>query len=293
VTIAANCLSFAPQAAHIQAGMISTSRVGILLPSVVIQTRSSRAGHQVRLFRSGYPSTLSSPTALSRLLSYSVASPLSHRAPAFTQFSLGRLHRYLHRWTQNSLRVGAKAAVYLGGGSEISLRGVKATIRGHATQRKFLTVKPGAYSRGCRLILLVATALALDWLAIGTIVRTHTRTNRRVINASPSPQSETKSGRLEANPENDPVQDFCGGVPLSDRATTGTTQQLLHGSSTSFLLSVPWILLTFHLAALQNVLCPEFASAQTLRDANLHSSSQGWNPTKILRSLFTRSSLGW
>ena len=58
-------------------------------------------------------------------------------------------------------------------------------------------------------------------------------------------------------------------------------------SRTSFVLSVPGISLTFHLAALQNVLCPGFASAQMLRDANLNSSSRRYIPTRTLRLSFT------
>jgi hypothetical protein len=118
VTIAANCQLSTPQVAHVQARRIATFRVGISVPSVVIQTRSSRAGIQVRPFRSGFLSTLSSLTAYSRLPAYRAASSLSR-----TQFPVGRLHRYLKQWTQDNLRAGAKAAVYLGRGSEISLRG--------------------------------------------------------------------------------------------------------------------------------------------------------------------------
>jgi hypothetical protein len=73
-----------------------------------------------------------------------------------------------------------------------------------------------------------------DWLATGTIVRTHAKTNRRVINTRPSPQSETKSRRAEANQGHDPAQDPCRGVPLSDRTNTGTIQQLPLGLRTSF-----------------------------------------------------------
>jgi hypothetical protein len=58
-------------------------------------------------------------------------------------------------------------------------------------------------------------------------------------------------------------------------------------SRTSFVLSVPGISLTFHLAALQNVLRPGFASAQMLRDADLNSSSRRWIPTRTLRALHT------
>jgi hypothetical protein len=77
---------------------------------------------------------------------------------------------------------------------------------------------------------------------------------------------------------NNPSQDLCRGIPLNDRATTGTTQQLLHDSRTCFVLSVPCILLTFHLAALRKALCPGFVSAQMLRDTILNSSSRGRIP---------------
>ena len=118
VTIAANCQLSAPRVAHVQVRRIAASRVGIPVPSVVIQTRSSRAGIQVRPFRSGFLSTLSQLAACFRLLAYCVASSLPR-----TQFPVGRIHRYLKQWTQDNLRAGAKAAVYLGRGSEISLRG--------------------------------------------------------------------------------------------------------------------------------------------------------------------------
>jgi hypothetical protein len=66
-------------------------------------------------------------------------------------------------------------------------------------------------------------------------------------------------------------------------------QQLPQYSRTSSALSVPWISLTFHLAALQNIpQCPGVTSAQTLHDANLHSISQGRIPSKIIRPPFIR-----
>ena len=103
--------------------MISTPGVWISDPSTIIRTRSSRAGPQVRPFRPVFSSTLSSPTTCSWLLSYRFASSFPRRALTLTQFPVGRLHRYLHRRTQNNSRAGAKATVSLGGGSEISLRG--------------------------------------------------------------------------------------------------------------------------------------------------------------------------
>jgi hypothetical protein len=118
VTITATFQLSTPRVAHIQARRITASRVGVSVPSVVIQTRSSRAGIKVRPFRSGFHSTLSSLTACFRLLAYRAASSLPR-----TQFSVGRIYRYLKQWTQDNLRAGAKAAVYLVRGSEISLRG--------------------------------------------------------------------------------------------------------------------------------------------------------------------------
>ena len=152
-------------------------------------------------------------------------------ALALTQFSVGRLHRYLHRRTQNHLRAGAKTAC-LGSGSgmgyliaeALELALVKATIRGHAIHLQV------PYNR---------TSTGLNWLVTGTIIRTHTETNRRVSDARLSPQSETKSRRAEANRGNDTLQGLCRGVPLSDRATTRTIQHPLQDSRTSFVLSVP------------------------------------------------------
>ena len=117
MTIATNCQLSTPQVAHAQAGRIAASRMGIPVPSVVIQTRSCRAGISVRPFRSGFFFTLSSLTASSRLPAYRAASSLSR-----TQFPVSHLRRHLKQWTQDNLRVGAKATVYLGRGSEISLR---------------------------------------------------------------------------------------------------------------------------------------------------------------------------
>ena len=83
---------------------------GRLLP---VQTRSFRAGLQV----SPLPSRIHFPTlTINTLSSASISrgiSPLFSRALAFTQFPVGRLHRYLKQRTQGGMRVGAKAAVYL------------------------------------------------------------------------------------------------------------------------------------------------------------------------------------
>ena len=52
------------------------------------------------------------PPLILFLLRYFTSPPLSLRPPAFPQFPVGRLHRYLKQRTQNNMRVGAKAAVY-------------------------------------------------------------------------------------------------------------------------------------------------------------------------------------
>ena len=123
MTIAPNCQSCTPQVAHVQAGRIAMLEVGISEPSIVIRTRTCRADLQVRPSCPAFPSTLSRLTSCSLLLPYSVASFLYYRPLAFTQFLLSGLHRYLHRRTQNNLRVGAKVAVCIGRSSGMSFRG--------------------------------------------------------------------------------------------------------------------------------------------------------------------------
>jgi hypothetical protein len=151
---------------------------------------------------------------------------LSRRALALARFLVGRLRRHLHRRTQNNLRAGAKAAC-LGSGSGTSLcggprvSGCKGDHQGSYHVCKSPTAKPGTHLGGCRLILLTTTVPAPDWLPTETIVQARAKADPRVINARPSPQSDTKSRRAEANQGNDPVQDLFRGAPLSDRATTG------------------------------------------------------------------------
>lgn len=90
----------------IQAEMVERSKVKVAtsVSSMVIderkslQTRSFRAGLQVRL----PPSHLLIHLFDENLVSY-----------CCFQFPVGRLHRYLKQKTQNNMRVGAKAAVYL------------------------------------------------------------------------------------------------------------------------------------------------------------------------------------
>jgi hypothetical protein len=148
----------------------------------------------------------------------------------------------------------------------LELAVVKTTIRGHATHlqsphrkaRSPFRRVPSNLARYHR----TSTGLTGHWND-----RSNSRkTNRRVTNARPSPQSDTKSRRAEANQGNDPCKIYRG-VPLSDRATTGRTTTP-GGFTYEFRPPVPRISLTFYLAALQNVLCSEFASAQMLRDTN-------------------------
>ena len=76
-----------------------------------LQTRSFKAGLQVRL-PSPYLSWLHS--LADAISSYHATSTLLHlQLHFFPQFPVGRLHRYLKGRTQNNMRVGAKAAVYL------------------------------------------------------------------------------------------------------------------------------------------------------------------------------------
>ena len=173
-----------------------TVKGGDSVPPCVIQTHGSRAGIQVRPFRPGFYTPITD--SIPRLLSYRVASYLSHRTLARTQSSAGRLHRYIKQRTQESVRVGAKAADYLSSGFEISLRGalelalIKATIRDYTTHLQV----------SCH-----HTSTGLNWPDTRMIIRTRAKINRRVTNARPSPQSETKYTRAEANQGNDSVQE--------------------------------------------------------------------------------------
>jgi len=90
------------------AGMSASS--GRIVP---VQTRSTRAGLQVRPFPSEISFHIFATNAFP-----SIAVLSCYRAPSpyvlgFAQFPVGRLHRYLKQRTQGGMRVGAKAAVYL------------------------------------------------------------------------------------------------------------------------------------------------------------------------------------
>lgn len=76
-----------------------------------LQTRSFRAGLQVRLRSSPLPRLHFSTNAAPSIPHLIVFFPLV--ALLLLQFPVGRLHRYLKQRTQNNMRVGAKAAVYL------------------------------------------------------------------------------------------------------------------------------------------------------------------------------------
>ena len=110
---------------------------------------------------------------------------------------------YLRRWTQNSLRAGVKVAVYLGGGSEISLRGgprINACKGNHQGSRRTFTrplpQSQGAYSRGCHLTPFAATVLALEWID-WALKRSFEHMQKRIYG------STTQGPRLKVKPNPD------------------------------------------------------------------------------------------